>query len=585
MGYMKHKYTRAYYLKEDSNQKKTVFGAEGVEEFRNGNIRKHDLDILRHINFSDKNVLDIGFGRGEAIKYALDNGACKVVGVDFSEDVNAIAREHLHSYGLEAELHCMDALYFLEGYGQQNNNKFDIVIMLDVIEHVPRDELTQILSGLIKWLSSLAVLVVNTPVYQVDNDIITDGLNPLAKDTSDGFEETYGMHCNRYTKVSLREYFKEFGLTCISNHIYANNLTVLHFMEGTLWSRFLALIHCYPIKKSILYMIEHFEYAMSWDEINKINGNIKEEIFWTIRRNPRSLGILFIRLSKRALNGYFNRLYRKIRQIPRYLCNSNTDDIPSKTYSTKWVTIQNGPLLGHSMFLDPASHACWQMEMIEGTYDSFIYKLLDKLLNLEGATLWDVGAHIGYHSLAFAAKVGSIGNVVGFEPNPHNMARLKLNIEKNSNLKDRITLMDCALGRNNSEELFIFSPFVDDGRSSGSHLSQAYTPEEANVYQLFKKQPIKVLTIDSLLADNLLPVPKVIKIDVEGSEADVLEGAQKTLCEHKPILLIEVHHIAAMHDSLNILLRCGYQTNIIQNAPFSPSRCFLIAKAVNELSI
>jgi len=230
------------------------------------------------------------------------------------------------------------------------------------------------------------------------------------------------------------------------------------------------------------------------------------------------------------------------------------------------------------MLLNLSAPAFWHKEMMEGRYDSFIYDVLGELVPIRGATVWDVGAHIGYHSLAFAALVGPAGRVVAFEPNPHNVDRLRQHLERNTDLGERITLMTCALGGMDGEEDFVFSPEIDDGRSSGSHLNQAFVPEEPTAYQSFNQTRVPVVTADTLLRDERVAAPSIIKIDVEGAEALVLAGAQHLLASLRPVLLIEVHHIVAMHDTLNILLRLGYRTSIINDAPSSPSRCFIVAQ-------
>lgn len=246
--------------------------------------------------------------------------------------------------------------------------------------------------------------------------------------------------------------------------------------------------------------------------------------------------------------------------------------------TSQWFEVIGGPLQGHHMFLDLHTPAYWHKEMIEGCYDSFIYDVLSKLVPVQGAIVWDVGAHIGYHSLAFAALVGPLGHVVAYEPNPHNIDRLRQHLQRNPDLGERITLMDCALSSMDGEENFVFSPEIDDGRSSGSHLSQAFVPEESVAYQSFTQTKVSVATADTLLNEGRVPAPSIIKIDVEGAESLVLAGARHLLGNLLPILLIEVHHITAMHDTLSILLQIGYQTNILGAAPNSASRCFIVAQ-------
>jgi SAM-dependent methyltransferase len=299
MGYVRSKYTRAYYLKEDSEGNKTVFGAQGVEDFKKGGIREHDLDILRRMDFRGRNVLDLGFGRGEAIKYALDNGARMVVGVDFSEDANVIAREFLERYNLQADLYCMDVVDFFKWYASQKDAEtFDMVLMLDFVEHVPRSELTDVLTLMRNWVSDRAVLAINTPVFQVDNDVIADGLDPRTMHTSEELEETAGMHCNLYTKISLRNYLRDSGFIAISGHFFVPNLSISRVLEGTPWAWLIAFRRGYPILRSAMWHKERFEYAMSWGETISSQNNISEKLRWAIKRPSRLPGIAF-RMSKR----------------------------------------------------------------------------------------------------------------------------------------------------------------------------------------------------------------------------------------------------------------------------------------------
>ena len=302
MGYMRHKYTRTYYLKEDCAGNKTVFGAEGVDDFKKGGIREQDLDILRRIDFRGKNVLDLGFGRGEAIKYAFDNGARSVVGVDFSEDANAIAHEFLARFGVKADLHCMDALEFFKQYASRKDaDMFDIVVMLDFVEHVPRSELTGVLTLMRNSLSDRAVLAINTPVFRFDNDVIACGWDPRTRDTGDEFTETAGIHCNRYSKASLHDYMRAFGFTGVSGHFFVPNLSIARILEGTPWAWWIAFKRAYPLFRSAMRQREHFEYAMSWDEIRRMRNSVREELRWTVENRPEMLLSLAFRISMRLV--------------------------------------------------------------------------------------------------------------------------------------------------------------------------------------------------------------------------------------------------------------------------------------------
>src|SRR5262249_45058398 len=66
----------------------------------------------------------------------------------------------------------------------------------------------------------------------------------------------------------------------------------------------------------------------------------------------------------------------------------------------------------------------------------------------------------------------------------------------------------------------------------------------------------EVRTLDSLYAAGAIPRPQLIKIDIEGAEVEMLEGAAHTLRECRPLLLIELHN--THHAVLDALEKLGY---------------------------
>jgi FkbM family methyltransferase len=224
LGYLVEKYTDAYFLKRDEQGALVPYGVEGIEAFEQGVLREHDREILNHVDFRGASVLEFGFGRGESIKHGWEKGATSYVGVDFSESACRIAREFLGKFNVEGpRIVCSDALEFLRSHiasGDAETQKFDLVLMLDFVEHVPRAELAEILRLLKACVRDTSVLVVNTPDFLFDNDVISEGLNELGRDSSDGIEETRGMHCNRYTLESLRRFFLAMGYAPVSRGHY-----------------------------------------------------------------------------------------------------------------------------------------------------------------------------------------------------------------------------------------------------------------------------------------------------------------------------------------------------------------------------
>ncbi|HTI69513.1 MAG TPA: FkbM family methyltransferase [Candidatus Limnocylindria bacterium] len=241
-----------------------------------------------------------------------------------------------------------------------------------------------------------------------------------------------------------------------------------------------------------------------------------------------------------------------------------------------WVTVASGPLKGGSLLLAIQATDTWQ-NMANGTADGFLFDALIASRKLEGACIWDIGGHFGYHSLCFASLVGPTGRVIMFEPNPANIVRFKLHAEKNPALAQRIRLEPAAVADRAGEATFMMSDMIESGGSSGSHLSGVDTPVGAGHYQLFSPHQVKLVSVDDLVFKGGFLVPDVMKIDVEGAEGLVLDGALETLRRHRPFLLMEIHHILQMKKVYEVLPALGYRIQLLDEKNATPSRCFISA--------
>lgn len=240
----------------------------------------------------------------------------------------------------------------------------------------------------------------------------------------------------------------------------------------------------------------------------------------------------------------------------------------NKKCHPKWNTFTYKPMNGIRMFFDPSGKN-WQSKMMDGSYDFYIFKSLAQM-KLQGKVIYDVGAHIGFHSLYFARLVGNKGKVIAFEPNKENIKRLRMHLEANKDLQNIISAYEVAVSDKIGTEKFMINMQIESGRSMGNFLSgsDTYWSKEIFVNKGFKEVKVKTINIDSVehkLENNALP--DVIKIDVEGAEYKVLLGAENIIQKKRPVFFIEVHSIPSMFEVITFLYSHNYTAKIIRREP------------------
>lgn len=253
---------------------------------------------------------------------------------------------------------------------------------------------------------------------------------------------------------------------------------------------------------------------------------------------------------------------------------------PKPSRESRWVQVEAGPARGANLRLDESGAV--NRQMIQGCYDSFIYDSLEEAqVDLAGATAWDVGAHVGYHTLALASLVGPTGRVVAFEPNPHNLQRLRCHLKENSLLAGRVELHTEALSNVDGQQSFRYSPRF----SSRGYLDLHGPPSDRfgrTHYEHYESMSIAVMRADSIVKAGVSP-PSLIKIDVEGAELEVLEGAIELLNVYRPVLAIEIHNITSMFHVQGLLFEYGYDLRLLTSASRSSSRAFILGSPTANL--
>lgn len=173
--------------------------------------------------------------------------------------------------------------------------------------------------------------------------------------------------------------------------------------------------------------------------------------------------------------------------------------------------------------------------------------------------VYDVGANVGFFTV-IAARLSPQGRVVAFEPLPENSERIRHNISLN-NLQNIIVRTE-ALSDTDAQAQFQVS--VEPTWGKLVSVSEGLGPKVGTI-------DVRVSRLDSLVEAGEIPIPELIKIDVEGAEAGVLRGAESTLRQARPLLLIELHgtnqSIARLLESLAYSAAVLGDTRAITDAP------------------
>lgn len=142
---------------------------------------------------------------------------------------------------------------------------------------------------------------------------------------------------------------------------------------------------------------------------------------------------------------------------------------------------------------------------------------------------YDIGSNIGVYA-CFGVKATK-NTVVAFEPEPHNAASLRANIELNSDDNSLSRVLEIALS--NSEGSVEFTRPEGGKQISGT---TSISESKANT------TTVRTNTLDNLVQNESLPSPTVLKIDVEGAEQMVLEGMKTQLEDNKlRFIFVELH--------------------------------------------
>lgn len=168
----------------------------------------------------------------------------------------------------------------------------------------------------------------------------------------------------------------------------------------------------------------------------------------------------------------------------------------------------------------------------------------------------DVGANVGFFTSFFAEWVNENGHVIAIEPDPSNCKNLQDTLIQNQ-LMNRVEIVAAAATSYNGKASLQLDPNNPTNHKLGS-----------------EGISVDAITVDSLVTKYNLPV-SFIKIDVQGAELSVLEGASETIERFHPTLIVEIDEKSLADfdmrpiDILSFLTAQGYTMHLPEDGHFS----------------
>ena len=287
-------------------------------------------------------------------------------------------------------------------------------------------------------------------------------------------------------------------------------------------------------------------------------------------------------------------LYQKIVQlIHQIVANIGLDDffthyVRQISWFRKWIpghicypkgTLKHVQRDGVWFSLDVSDYMQWYI--YSNLHEAAWHFATQSINNHENTIILDIGSNVGEFSWKCAHYLFSnklLGNIIAFDPNPTVMQQFVANGTLNPQLQDFVTFENKAVGDAPTWVDFQYSDVNTGVGKIGGDGQHSFKTE--------------IITIDQYIAEKKIDRVDFIKIDVEGFEPKVIEGAKSSIERFKPTLYIEIteswHHkygstSKTIFDFLKGLGYCFFQD--IDGIKVSVKDPFEIATRCHQINI
>jgi FkbM family methyltransferase len=196
-----------------------------------------------------------------------------------------------------------------------------------------------------------------------------------------------------------------------------------------------------------------------------------------------------------------------------------------------------------------SGHTFFFHDICEPSTTTKIYLEKAKLNNCSEVVL-DLGSYCGTQTVFYSDSVGPKGSVIAFEPDSNSYKSLSINIGQ---AKNKNIIIE-------NKGVYSFDGIVSFTNTGGMASSISKEMKHSN-------STIEVITLDSIAIKYELERCDFIKMDIEGSEIEVLNSSKKFIDKYKPRFIIEPHYINGILNTkeiIKIFLNYNYNTEIIK---------------------
>jgi FkbM family methyltransferase len=198
------------------------------------------------------------------------------------------------------------------------------------------------------------------------------------------------------------------------------------------------------------------------------------------------------------------------------------------------VRIVQGPLRGCRWVAGSGPHGLWL-----GTYEAAKQKRVIQIIK-KGDTVFDIGANAGIYTLLFSEYVGEEGKVHAFEPLPENVTYLRRHV---------------GINRLQNVSIHALAVASRSGKVRFAHTHSRFTSH----IDVDGDLEVDTIALDDFVSKGGVTAPSVMKIDVEGGERAVLDGARQLLATAPPVIFLATHGKEAHTACCDLLRSFGYR--------------------------